>query len=79
MDLDLSQAQEALDPFIQRQVGANGIVSAWITIIGWEDLDSDHRIAFVCSDHLPRSTSIGLLTMVLDDLREAAKQEGPSW
>ena len=80
MDPDLFQAKEALDPVIQRQVGANGIVTAWLTIIGGEDLDSDHRhISFVCSEHIPVATSIGLLTMVLDDLREAAKQEGPSW
>ena len=78
MDIDLSQAQEALDPVIQRQVGANGIVSAWLTIIGWEDLDIGHRISFVCSDHIPVATSIGLLTIILDDLREAAKRDGPS-
>ena len=78
MELDLSQAKEALDPVIQRQVGANGIVSAWLTIIGWEDFDSGHRISFVCSDHIRLATSIGLLTMILDDLREAAKREGPS-
>ena len=74
--MDVEAAQKAIEPVILAEIGSEGIVQGWWTIVAWEDLDGDHRIGFVCGDHIPVSSSIGALTMVLDDMRKAASSEG---
>ena len=74
--MDVEELRQAIDPVIRAQVGSEGMTEGWWTIVAWEDLDGEHRLSFVCGDHQPMSSSIGALTMILDDLRAAARAEG---
>ncbi len=74
--MDVEALQRALDPVIEGELGSEGIVQGWLNITLYEDIEGDQHITFTCSDHMPMSSSIGALTMVLDDLREASRTEG---
>ena len=74
--MDVDALQRALHLVVEGELGSEGIVQGWLNITLYEDIQGDQHITFTCSDHMPMSSSIGALTIVLDDLREASKTEG---